>query len=133
MTTQVKYLGNLRTESTHIKSGEKIITDAPTDNNGKGEAFSPTDMVANSAATCMLTIMGIVANRKDLNIEGATADVKKVMASEPRRISEIHIKIQMPKVGFSEEDKIILENAGMNCPVFNSIHPDIKKEIEFVW
>ena len=133
MTTSiVRYLGELRTSSMHLQSGTEILTDAPTDNNGKGEAFSPTDMVANSLATCMITIMAIKARDMDLELKGTTAEVTKVMATEPRRISEIHIIFQMNLVG-DDKTKTILERTAMTCPVHFSLHPDIKKEITFNW
>ena len=131
-TSKVTYLGDLRTSSVHLQSGTTIITDAPTDNNGKGEAFSPTDMVANSLATCMLTVMGIKARDLDVDFSGSTAEVTKIMAAEPRRISEIHITFQMNLVA-DEKTKTILERTAMTCPVFYSLHPDIKKEIVFNW
>ena len=133
MTTSiVRYLGELRTSSMHLQSGTEILTDAPTDNNGKGEAFSPTDMVVNSLATCMITIMAIKARDMDLELKGTTAEVTKVMAAEPRRISEIHIIFQMNLVG-DDKTKTILERTAMTCPVHFSLHPDIKKEITFNW
>ena len=133
MTTSiVRYLGELRTSSMHLQSGTEILTDAPTDNNGKGEAFSPTDMVANSLATCMITIMAIKARDMDLELKGTTAEVTKVMAAEPRRISEIHIIFQMNLVG-DDKTKTILEKTAMTCPVHFSLHPDIKREITFNW
>ena len=116
----------------HLQSGTEILTDAPTDNNGKGEAFSPTDMVANSLATCMITIMAIKARDMDLELKGTTAEVTKVMAAEPRRISEIHIIFQMNLVG-DDKTKTILERTAMTCPVHFSLHPDIKNEITFNW
>jgi len=133
MTSLVEYKGKLRTISTHIKSGDQIITDAPTDNNGKGMAFSPTDMVANSVATCMLTIMGITANKRDFNIEGAKAEVEKIMESNPRRIAAINVKVTMPKNSFEAAHKALLEKVAANCPVLQSIHPDIEKRLEFIW
>ena len=133
MTTSiVRYLGELRTSSMHLQSGTEILTDAPTDNNGKGEAFSPTDMVVNSLATCMITIMAIKARDMDLELKGTTAEVTKVMAAEPRRISEIHIIFQMNLVG-DDKTKTILERTAMTCPVHFSLHPDIKNEITFNW
>lgn len=130
MTSKVKYLGDLRTESEHLQSGSKVITDAPVDNHGKGEAFSPTDMVANSLATCMLTIMGIKAASQGIDIKGTTAEVTKTMASNPRRISQIEVIIQFPG-SYSDEETKMLENAGMTCPVFLSLHPEIEKKITF--
>ena len=133
MTTSiVRYLGELRCSSMHLQSGTEILNDAPTDNHGKGEAFSPTDMVANSLATCMITIMAIKARDMDIELKGTTAEVTKVMAAEPRRISEIHIVFQMNLVG-DDKTKTILERTAMTCPVHFSLHPDIKKEIVFNW
>ena len=131
-TSKVIYLGNLRTSSTHLQSGNEIISDAPIDNNGKGEAFSPTDFVANALASCMFTVMGIKANTMEIDFSGSTADVTKVMGTEPRRITEIHITFNMNLVT-DEKTKTILEKTAMTCPVFYSLHPDIKKEIVFNW
>lgn len=130
MTSKVKYLGGLRTESEHVQSGSKMITDAPLDNHGKGEAFSPTDTVANALATCMLTVMGIKAESLGVNMDGASAEVTKTMASDPRRISKIEVKINFPRVYGDRETKI-LENTGRTCPVIQSLHPDIDKDISF--
>ncbi|MEO5777069.1 MAG: OsmC family protein [Flavobacterium sp.] len=133
MTTSiVRYLGELRTSSMHMQSGTEIITDAPIDNHGKGEAFSPTDMVANSLATCMITIMAIKARDMDLELKGTTAEVTKVMAAEPRRISEIHIHFEM-NLTDDKKVKTTLEKTAMTCPVHFSLHPDIKKVITFNW
>ena len=131
-TSKVVYKGELRTESTHLQSGSVIVTDAPKDNHGKGEAFSPTDMIANSLATCMLSIMGIKANAMNVNIDGSSADVTKIMQAEPRKISEIVVVLDMQGV-YDEKSRIILERAAMTCPVFLSLHPDIKKTISFNW
>lgn len=131
-TSKVTYLGELRTSSIHIQSGSEIISDAPVDNNGKGEAFSPTDTVANGLASCMFTVMGIKAQDMGLDFSGSTAEVTKVMAAEPRRISEIHIVFHM-KLAADEKTKTILERTGMTCPVHYSLHPDIKREIVFNW
>ena len=131
-TSKVAYKGDLRTESTHLQSGTVILTDAPTDNHGRGEAFSPTDMVANSLATCMFSIMGIKAKQMDIDLVGSTADVTKVMQAEPRKISEIIVIFEM-KANVDEKSKTILERAAMTCPVFLSLHPDIKKTITFNW
>jgi uncharacterized OsmC-like protein len=131
-TSSIQYLGKLRTQSTHLQSNSQIVTDAPIDNNGKGEAFSPTDMVANSLATCMLTVMGIKAESMQLELKNSTAEVTKVMDINPRRISEIHVAFQMEGVA-DEKSRKILENTANTCPVHHSIHPDIKKEISFNW
>ena len=130
MTSRVVYQGSLRTECEHLKSGNTFITDAPTDNNGKGEAFSPTDTVATALASCMLTIIGIKAENSDFSIENTVAEVTKTMASEPRRISKIEINFTFPEV-YSDKQKKIIEHAAKTCPVWYSLHPDIKKIITF--
>lgn len=132
MTSNVKYLGNLRTEAEHLKSGLKIITDAPVDNNGKGEAFSPTDLVATALGSCALTIMGIAARNHEINIEGAEASITKIMMSDPRRISKVKVVITMPSNEFSKKDRKILEAAAHGCPVGNSIMEGIE-ELTIVW
>lgn len=131
-TSKVTYLGELRTSSIHLQSGSEIISDAPIDNNGKGEAFSPTDTVANGLASCMFTVMGIKAREMGVDFSGSTADVTKVMAAEPRRISEIHVTFNM-SIEADEKTKIILERTALTCPVHFSLHPDIKREIVFNW
>jgi putative redox protein len=133
MTATIKYLGDLECELTHTRSGVKIKNDAPVDNNGKGSAFSPTDLVATATGSCMLTTMGIVAQRNNWNIIGASAEVEKIMASEPRRIGGINIKIHFPQTGLGDKEKKTLENTALTCPVMQSLHPDIKKNIEFTW
>jgi putative redox protein len=132
MTT--KYLGELRTEGTHLKSGNTLITDAPTDNNGKGEAYSPTDLVCSALSSCMMTIMGIVANRENLDLVGMQADITKVMSAEPRKISEVHIKftLEQSKINkLTEKERTVLKRAAHTCPVALSLHPDIKQVVEF--
>ena len=133
MTSEVKYLGELRTEAVHLRSKQMIITDAPTDNQGKGEAFSPTDLASTSLASCMATIMGILAKRKNWNIDGTKFSVTKIMADNPRRISEIQIDIEVPHSNFSEEEKKMLENAAITCPVAKSLHPEIKQALRFTY
>ena len=131
MTTSTsKYSGELRTHSVHTQSGETYITDAPTDNEGKGEAFSPTDIVATSLANCMMTIMGIVSKRKGLIIEGTEAKIDKFMGTDPRRITEIKIDFYFP-VDFSEDERKLLEKSALNCPVAKSLSSDLKQNIEF--
>ena len=132
MTSKVTYLGDLRTSSIHIQSGTEILSDAPVDNNGKGEAFSPTDSVANALATCMMTIMGIKARDLNVDFQGSTAAVTKIMNAEPRRIGAIEIIFEMTGVT-EEKDKTILERAAMTCPVFLSLNTDIEKRISFNW
>lgn len=131
-TSKVTYLGDLRTSSIHLQSGSEIISDAPLDNNGKGEAFSPTDTVANGLASCMFTVMGIKARDLGIDLSGSTAEVTKIMAAEPRRISEIHITFSM-NLFTDDKTKTILERTANTCPVHYSLHPDIKKEITFNW
>ncbi|MEH6765732.1 MAG: OsmC family protein [Aequorivita antarctica] len=131
-TSKVSYLGNLRTENEHLKSGSKFITDAPTDNNGKGEAFSPTDTVATGLANCMITMMGIKARDMQVNMDGTTAMVTKTMAADPRRISKIEVVLNFPS-GIDERSRKILENTARTCPVHYSLHPDIERVIEFNW
>ncbi|MBC7883917.1 MAG: OsmC family protein [Saprospiraceae bacterium] len=133
MTSKITYLGDLRTECTHIRSEQTIITDAPVDNNGKGEAFSPTDLTATSLGTCMITIMGISARNHEINIDGATLEITKHMAADPRRISKIEVKIVMPLHPYSDIEKKLLETAGRTCPVAYSLHPDIEQVLDFVW
>lgn len=132
MTSKVTYLGGLRTESIHLKSENSFFTDAPTDNNGKGEAFSPTDTVATGLASCMMTVMGIKARDMGVDMTGTTAHVTKTMASDPRRISKIKVVLEFP---FEAEDKTrkILEYTANTCPVHYSLHPDIEKDITFNW
>ncbi len=133
LTSKIEYLGELRTQATHLQSGNQIITDAPTDNHGKGEAFSPTDLVASALGSCMISIMGIKLLGTGKDIKGATVEVSKVMYSEPRRIGEIHININIPDDNFSEKEKQILINAAHACPVAKSLHPDIKQIIEIIF
>ncbi len=128
----IVYQNNLRTEAEHIATGEKIITDAPVDNNGKGEAFSPTDLVATALGSCMITIMAISANKYDIDVTGTNASVKKIMGSDPRRISEISIDINMNK-NIEEKDRKRLERAALVCPVHKSLHPDLEKKIRFIY
>ena len=132
MTSRVNYLGDLRTSAIHIASGKNIITDAPIDNQGKGEAFSPTDTVATALASCLLTIMGIKARDLNIDITKTSAEVTKVMASNPRRISEIQITVNFTK-SYDQRIKKILEKAALTCPVSNSLHPDLKQNILFNW
>ena len=132
MTSIVTYLGDLRTSSIHLQSGTEILSDAPVDNNGKGEAFSPTDTLANALATCMMTIMGIKARDMELDLKGSTAEVIKIMNAELRRIGAIEIAFEM--YGTSNiKNRTILERAAMTCPVFLSLHPEIEKRIVFNW
>ena len=129
-TSKIIYKNNLRTEAQHIASGQKIITDAPLDNNGKGEAFSPTDLVATALASCMITIMAIAAEKNGINISETSASVKKIMGTNPRTISDVVIEITMSK-DLALKDRKRLEKAALACPVHKSLHPGMNKEITF--
>lgn len=133
MISTVEYKGNLRTEATHLKSGNIIITDAPTDNQGNGEAFSPTDLASTSLASCALTIMGMSARNHDIDMVGTRAEVTKVMASNPRRIQRIEIRILMPNNPFTEREKKILDKAAHQCPVALSLHPETEEQLDIIW
>ena len=128
--SNIVYKDNLRTEAVHLSSGEAIITDAPVDNNGKGEAFSPTDLVAAALGSCMITIMGIAAQKHNIDISGTSASVKKIMGSNPRKIDEVVIDISMSN-HLNENDRKRLERAALSCPVHKSLHPDLIKKISF--
>ena len=132
MTSIVTYLGDLRTSSIHLQSGAEILSDAPLDNNGKGEAFSPTDTVANALATCLMTIMGIKARDLDVDLTDSTAEVIKIMNAEPRRIAAIEVAFEMYGTALVK-NRTILERAAMTCPVFLSLHPEVEKRIVFNW
>lgn len=132
MTSKITYLGDLRTSSIHIQSNVEILSDAPIDNNGKGEAFSPTDLVANALGSCMMTIMAIKSKDLNLDLTGSTIEITKIMNAEPRRIGKIIVNFKMA-VAVTEKEKTILERAAMSCPVFLSLHPEIEKEISFSW
>ena len=134
MTSSVIYTGDLRTSATHLQSGSAIETDAPLDNNGKGERFSPTDLVATALASCMLTIMGIAARAHGFSIEGTQCDVTKIMVPDPRRIGEIKVLMTFPKEEvYDSKTQAIIERSALTCPVFESLHPELKKTIEFLW
>ncbi len=132
MTSKVTYTGGLRTTSEHLRSGNIFITDAPVDNNGLGEAFSPTDTVATGLASCMLTVMGIKARDMEVDMDGATATVTKHMASDPRRISKIEVILELPS-NIPAKERTILERTANSCPVHHSLHPSIEKNIVFNW
>jgi len=133
MTAEITYTGQLGTAATHLRSGNKIRTDAPIDNQGKGEAFSPTDLVAGALGSCILTIMGIAARNHDIDMIGAKAEVNKIMAADPRRIARLEVTISMPPHEYSDKEKKILERAAHHCPVANSLHPDLEEVIEIIW
>jgi len=131
ITSKITYLGSLRTEATHLKSGKTILTDAPTDNHGKGEAFSPTDLVATALASCMVSILGIVANTSNINLGNIEAEITKIMSANPRKISEIIINISFINQTYTDKEKKVLENAARTCPVALSLNPEIKQTISF--
>jgi len=128
---EVFYQGNLRCKAEHIQSGTTILTDAPVDNQGKGESFSPTDLLAIALGTCMATVMGIEANNLKVNLSGTQLHINKVMGISPRRVVEIKIDVTIPDENFTENQKNKLIEIGVNCPVAKSIHPDIYQNIEF--
>ena len=130
-TSTIKYQENLRTKAIHLKSNNTLVTDAPIDNNGKGETFSPTDLVATALGSCMLTIIGIKANDHGFNIDDIKMNVTKVMSSTPRRISEILIEFDFLEKSFSEKEKTIIKNAAKSCPVALSLESTIKQELIF--
>ncbi|MDD5150220.1 MAG: OsmC family protein [Flavobacterium sp.] len=132
MTSKITYLGDLRTTSTHLQSGTEILSDAPTDNHGKGEAFSPTDLVANALGSCMVSIMAIKSKDLDFDLVGSTVSVTKIMQAEPRKIAKIIIVLDMA-IATTDKNKTILERVAMNCPVLLSLNTDIEKEITFNW
>jgi uncharacterized OsmC-like protein len=132
MTSKVTYTGELRTTCEHVRSGDSFITDAPVDNNGLGQAFSPTDTVATGLASCILTMMGMKANAHDVDLSNSTAEVTKHMASNPRRISKIEIELSLP-ANVSDKHRKILIHTANTCPVHHSLHPDIEKVITFNW
>lgn len=133
MTSEVIYNGDLRTTCTHLKSGSNFETDAPVDNNGKGERFSPTDLMATSLATCMVTVMGIKARTMNFDLNEIRVEVLKKMAAEPRRVSGIDLKFYIPENLASIDDKTIaiLKNTGNTCPVAKSLHPDIEVTVDW--
>lgn len=133
MTSKIIYKGDLRCEAEHTRSGTVIQTDAPVDNRGKGEAFSPTDLIAVALATCILTTMAIGGSVRDIVIDGSDCEVEKIMAADPRRIDEIRVQLNMRGMVFTEKEKTVLEHIARTCPVHLSLHPDVKKTITFNW
>jgi putative redox protein len=133
MTASILYEGNLRTRCTHLESGTEILTDAPRDNHGNGQAFSPTDLVATALGSCIVTTMAIKCLQMNISIDGTRLEVKKIMASDPRRISQIDIVLHMPGLDYSDKDKKILEHTALTCPVAVSLSADLVKNIVFHW
>ena len=126
-------LGELRTENEHLQSGNKVITDAPTDNRGKGEYFSPTDLLATALGSCIMTIMGIKARDNGVDIEGTQVDVTKIMASDPRRVAEVIVEFTFPAKNYTNEEKQLVESVAGISPVPLSLHPDLVQTIKFNW
>ena len=133
MTSEIIYTGNLRTSATHLYSGTIIETDAPLDNQGLAERYSPTDLVATALGSCMLTIMGIAARTHSIPLEGTKVDIKKIMANDPRRIGEVVVTFHFPNVNYTDKEKKILERAALNCPVYKSLSADLLKTVNFYW
>ncbi len=134
ITVETIYSGELRTEATHLRSGTKLTTDAPVDNQGKGEYFSPTDLVATALGSCMVTVMGIAARTHNFSIDGAKLVITKVMTQEPpRRIGEIIVELTFPAMNYSEKEKKILEYVVKTCPVALSLHPDVKQSVTLIY
>jgi putative redox protein len=134
MTATIIYTGQLRCSATHNQSGSVIETDAPTDNRGKGERFSPTDLLCVSLGTCIITTMGIKAGDMGIDLSGATLQVQKHMVSDPRRVGKIEVTLGFPaSLQLQEKDRVILQRTGDNCPVQKSIHPDIETVVVYNW
>lgn len=133
ITSEVTYEGHLRTRARHLGSGLELVTDAPTDNQGRGEAFSPTDLAATSLASCILTIVGIAAAARGLDVTGMRAEVTKVMTGPPRRIDEVRITVHMPDRPFDEAARGVVTRAADGCPVGRSLHPDLVQTLEIAW
>lgn len=132
-TVKTIYLGGLRTENEHLQSGDKLITDAPADNQGKGEYFSPTDLLATSLGSCIMTIMGIKARDNNIGLEGTEVEITKIMASDPRRVAEVIVEFNFPEKAYSEEEKKLIESVAGSSPVPLSLHPGLKQTIRFNW
>jgi uncharacterized OsmC-like protein len=133
-TIHTRYLGELRTAASHLQSGTAILTDAPTDNQGKGEAFSPTDLLAAALGSCLMTIMGIAGRTHGIELEGTQLKITKIMASQPRRVAEIKVVVEFPATrSFSPKERQLLEHAARTCPVALSLHPDLLQSLEFVY
>ncbi len=132
-TIRTKYLGDLRTENTHLQSGNQVITDAPCDNQGRGEFFSPTDLLATSLGCCIMTIMGIKARDNGIDITGTEIGITKIMASDPRRVAEVVVEFCFPHRNYSDVEKKLIESVAGTSPVPLSLHPDLKQTIRFNW
>ena len=132
-TSTVTYEGNLRTRARHLRSGAEIVTDAPVDNHGKGEAFSPTDLAATSLASCILTVVGIACERRRIDVRGMRAEVTKVMDGPPRRIGAVEIVVRMPPRDYPPEQRRVVEQAAAACPVGRSLHPHVDQRLSILW
>lgn len=134
MTSKIIYKGEYRTEAVHLQSGTQIETDAPTDNNGKGERFSPTDLVATALGSCMISIMAMSAEPRGISLLGTECEITKIMMANPRKIGEIVVKVVVNgQDSYDEKERTILERAALTCPVYLSLHEDVKKTVEFIW
>jgi len=133
MTASIIYEGNLRCRATHLQSGTVMETDAPTDNKGRGEKFSPTDTLCVSLATCIITTVAIKAKDMGIELKDTKIDVTKHMLKDPRRIGQVDVLINFPRLDLEDQQKLILERTGNNCPVAKSLHPDLKTNIEYNW
>ncbi|NVO20101.1 MAG: OsmC family protein [Bacteroidetes bacterium] len=130
-TVRIEYIGELRTKAKHLRSGDELITDAPVDNQGKGEAFSPTDLLATSLGTCAITTVGIAARTHGFSIDGAIVKVTKIMVSDPRRVGEVIVEMNFPANGYTEKEKEIIRRTAETCPVNKSLHTDVKQTYIF--
>ncbi len=126
-TSRITYIGDLRTEALHVKSGQMFVTDAPPDNQGRGEAFSPTDLLATSLGACAITVVGIASRTHGFNVDGTVIKITKIMASDPRRVSEVVVEMNFPPVKYSDKEKQIIRHTINTCPVGQSLHPDLKQ------
>jgi uncharacterized OsmC-like protein len=133
MTASIIYQGDLRCSATHLQSGTVIETDAPTDNRGKGEKFSPTDSLCVSLGTCMITTMALKARDMNIELKDTKIEITKHMLKDPRRVGQIDVTLHLPKLNLNEEEKATLETSGNNCPVAKSLHPDLKMNIQYNW
>lgn len=132
-TISATYLGNLRVESMHNQSGAKIVTDAPSDNHGKGQAFSPTDLCAAALGACAMTIIGLYARNHNVDVTGAEMEITKTMSADPRRIGKLEVIFNMPDRPYTEKEKASIERAAHTCPVHLSLHPDMEQVFTFNW
>lgn len=132
-TVTAKYLGDLRIECEHVQSGVKLITDAPVDNHGKGQAFSPTDLCSTSLGACAMTIMGIYAMNNKIDITGARMEITKTMSANPRRIAQVEVVFHMPDKPYTQAEKEALEKAMADCPVCLSLNQELRRVFKFVW